>query len=175
MIGFLVRSPMPAAGAAASVQNGALGQGATGVTRPLFGAPVLRSGGWVRQVPAPACSFDPAVAANASMLVPVLTAPGGTARPDSVFLQPSWDWTLEVWLKPAVSTRQRVVTFLDNVTPVAAGAPQLSYCLETDGQEVLQFTSYAKTRGAKDSRSCRPASRRVRRSCRRGPSPGSSG
>ncbi len=85
------------------------------------------------------------------MLVPVLTAPGGTARPDSVFLQPSWDWTLEVWLKPAVSTRQRVVTFLDNVTPVAAGAPQLSYCLETDGQEVLQFTSYTKTRGAKDS------------------------
>ena len=147
MVGFLVSSIRPSAGATAYVQNTA-GGATRSLSRSLYleadGNPLV-SGVWIRTPAQQQCSF---VGAD-SLAVPVIK--DGRVIPHSTNLRPQWDWTLEAWIRPTAGQLRRVVTFRDDVTPVPSGAPSLAYAAAIDSQQVVKASAYNKTRGQRDS------------------------
>jgi hypothetical protein len=148
MVGLLARSLAPTAGAAAFVQNSAVGTSGRRLSRSLHsqaaGDPLL-SGVWIRTVPQVQCTFG----STDSVQVPVVQ--NGLPVPVSLNLRPQWDWTLELWVRPQSGTLQRILTFADLTTTVPGGNPALNYALSVEGQEVLTASSYQKTPGLPDS------------------------
>ncbi|MGH3748940.1 MAG: hypothetical protein ACRDT8_16255, partial [Micromonosporaceae bacterium] len=148
MVGFLAASSRPSAGATAYVKNTAADDTEASASRSLHAhgdADPLVSGVWIRQAPQWQCSFTQ----NTNAVVPM--AQNGGVTPVSANLRPQRDWTLETWVRPRVGRRQRVVTFLDDKTPVPAGAPALDYAVALESQQVVQGHSYAKAPGMMDS------------------------
>ena len=107
--------------------------------------PELHSALWVRQAPQVACSFSPAE----NVIIPVEFS--GVLVPESINLQPQWEWSLETWVKPSGSQQQRLVSFHNGLEPVNPGSPSLDYAIGMKGQQVFKFDSYAKNPGQLDS------------------------
>ncbi|KAB7740617.1 hypothetical protein GA707_19145 [Nostocoides sp. F2B08] len=131
---YILDTPSPAASRASR----SLGNTAAGNEQP-------RSGVWLRENPHQAVTFD----GTDSLLVPILENGHPTQR--SARLRPSPQWTLETWLQPTGRNPQRVITFADTTTPVAADAPALDYRVALDGQDVLDLGSYDHGPGVPDS------------------------
>ncbi|HYI59481.1 MAG TPA: LamG domain-containing protein [Microlunatus sp.] len=134
----------PVAGIPAYVQNRAADLTAAGISRQLGSGGLASGSRWIRETPPQSCSFD----GTDSVSVPV--GGGNGALPASLNLLPQPEWTLETWLQPSSSAVQRVITFHGTGSATSTGlAPD--YTIGVEGQDVIQFSSYAKKPGEPDS------------------------
>lgn len=148
LAGFACVPDAPDAGIPAYVQDKAANAAAHKVNRTIRGATTTtpaQSGAWIREMPPLACSFDGTNAVN----VPVVA--NGAVLPSSLSLRPQMEWTFEAWMQPSTSLARRLVTFHDGVTTLPSTAPQLDYRIDTQSQDVVQFSSYSKKKGQPDS------------------------